>query len=274
MKNLFSPGYNHPLTSKHGKTNKDRGFLEFKISFSNFGKQVDPSNVSKLGVASNRNSTLGSISGNSTASATQNNNNHNNSLAPTSASASQNTNRFSNGSLSSNKSNNNNQTGGLGLNKTKSAFDSTDYSNSSKHTTDSGISSKNNTDFNSDLSNNTNTFARNNTLSARTKSATSGRFRDIDRGNNNLSSTQSGNDNHNNLNSHEEINYRHTIMEVSPTNRGRNVTNPGDNLNNNNNLHRRASITTPETTPKISITGSSNENKSATLPPNLLIELK
>ena len=30
---------NYPLTSKHGKTNKERGFLEFKISFQNVGKQ-------------------------------------------------------------------------------------------------------------------------------------------------------------------------------------------------------------------------------------------
>ena len=33
---------NYPLTSKHGKTNKDRGFIEFKIAFQGVGKQSNP----------------------------------------------------------------------------------------------------------------------------------------------------------------------------------------------------------------------------------------
>ena len=44
---------NFPLTSKHGKTNKDRGFLEFKIAFTNLNKQS--STVSKLGVGTTPN---------------------------------------------------------------------------------------------------------------------------------------------------------------------------------------------------------------------------
>lgn len=57
----------HPLTSKHGKTNKDRGFLEFKISFQNVGKQESAYQVPAFQLANKEGSVAGGSSvGNAT----------------------------------------------------------------------------------------------------------------------------------------------------------------------------------------------------------------
>lgn len=58
---------NYPLTSKHGKTNKDRGFLEFKISFQNVGKQESAYQVPAFQLANKEGSVAGGSSvGNAT----------------------------------------------------------------------------------------------------------------------------------------------------------------------------------------------------------------